>query len=283
MTQVSKEDIKSLVTRFSDKTLPKSNWNHEAHLIIGLWHHINHDFDTALAMMKSKIKGYNIAVGTLNTDDAGYHESLTIFWMIHMKNYILNNSSLDINSITNRFLRSQESQKEVSLKYYSKNVLFSKQARKSWINGDLKKIKLVDLKMNNHFDLSDEEFKNKFKDCSLEPSLFSHEAHLRFAWLHIQQQPLESAIETVNKQILNFVDNLGARDKYHKTLTVVAMKIVNHFIQKSNSDNFSDFILEFPQLKTNFKELVSVHYGFDILNSPQAKVQYLEPDLLGFN
>jgi hypothetical protein len=40
---------------------------------------------------------------------------------------------------------------------------------------------------------------------------------------------------------------------------------------------------EFPRLKTNFRELMACHYGFDIYTSEKAKMKYLEPDLLPFD
>ena len=86
---MTNSNITILVTKFSNKTLPFTEWNHRAHLIVGLWHNMNYNFDHALELVKSKIKEYNISVGTPNTDDSGYHETLTIFWMLVTKIYIL--------------------------------------------------------------------------------------------------------------------------------------------------------------------------------------------------
>ena len=52
---------------------------------------------------------------------------------------------------------------------------------------------------------------------------------------------------------------------------------------KSDSDNFKDFITEFPRLNYNFKELMNFHYGFDIYNSEKAKREFLKPDLVPFD
>jgi N-formylglutamate deformylase len=137
--------------------------------------------------------------------------------------------------------------------------------------------------MNSHFDYTDVEFEAQLANCTLSPSLFNHEAHLRLAWIHLQKHKVEKAIEGVNKQILNYVDHLGVKDKFNKTLTIAAIRVVNHFMGKSKSDSFVDFMLEFPRLKTNFKDLISFHYGFDIYNSERAKSEYLAPDLVAFD
>jgi len=136
--------------------------------------------------------------------------------------------------------------------------------------------------MEHHFELSDADFERQFSNCQLNPSIFSHEAHLRLAWIHIDKYGLEQARENIQQQLQDFVAHVGSADKYHKTLTIAAVEAVNHFMKKSKSDNFKDFIMEFPQLKSNFRELISSHYSFDIFASPEAKSEFLVPDLLPF-
>ncbi|MVM35308.1 hypothetical protein GO755_35125 [Spirosoma sp. HMF4905] len=137
--------------------------------------------------------------------------------------------------------------------------------------------------MEAHFALSDDLFEQQFKLCRLNPTLFSHEAHLRLAWIHVKKYGVEQAIENICDQLVCFVDSLGARNKYNKTLTIAAIRAVNHFINKSDTDNFSDFINQFPRLKFSFKELIACHYQVDIYNSKLAKTVYVEPDLLPFS
>ncbi|WP_299211329.1 hypothetical protein [uncultured Aquimarina sp.] len=136
--------------------------------------------------------------------------------------------------------------------------------------------------MKTNIDLSDSEFEKQFKAGNLDPSLFSHEAHLRLAWIHVSKYGVDTACKEISNQILAYVTQLGKTDKFNKTLTIAAVKTVNHFVQKSKSNSFQDFITEFPILKYNFKDLLDSHYGFDIFNSEKAKTQYVEPDLLPF-
>jgi hypothetical protein len=136
--------------------------------------------------------------------------------------------------------------------------------------------------MINHLELSDDAFENLFLTCQLNPDLFTHEAHLRLAWIHITKYGEAQAIENITNQLLNFVTRLGAADKYNTTVTIAAIKAVHHFTQKSQSATFTDFIQEFPKLKYNFKELLRTHYGVDIFKVERAKQEFLEPDLLPF-
>lgn len=136
--------------------------------------------------------------------------------------------------------------------------------------------------MNTHFDLSDVEFKKQIKDRTLNPSLFNHEAHLRLAWIYNSIYNQDKASEIIVCQIFDYVEHLGATSKFNKTLTIAAVKIVDHFMQKSTVQNFKDFLKEFPRLKDSFIELIRAHYSFDIFQDDNAKKNYIEPDILPF-
>ena len=89
-----------------------------------------------------------------------------------------------------------------------------------------------------HFDLSDNEFEKQFENGELPPPLFNHEAHLRLAWLHINNYGIEKAIQNIQAQIISFVKSIGEEQIYNKTLTIAAIKVVHHFLLKSKSDIF---------------------------------------------
>lgn len=137
--------------------------------------------------------------------------------------------------------------------------------------------------MDSHFELTDSEFEQQLESCELDPTLFSHEAHLRLAYIHIEKYGHDQAIRNICDQLVAYVTHLGATDKYNTTLTVAAVKAVYHFMQKSTTVDFKSFIEEFPQLKNGFKRLMQCHYSFDIFNSQHAKKSFLEPNLLPFD
>lgn len=137
--------------------------------------------------------------------------------------------------------------------------------------------------MTNHYQLNDIEFQKQFKNGTLDPKLFDHEAHLRLAWIYITQDGVETAVNLICDQLLNYVIILGAADKFNKTVTVAAVRAVYHFMLKSDADHFKIFITEFPRLKHNFKELLASHYNIDVFNSKIARSTFLEPDLLPFD
>ena len=137
--------------------------------------------------------------------------------------------------------------------------------------------------MEKHFELPDSEFEQQFINCELNPEIFTHEAHLRLAWIYIKKYGIEQAETNIPRQLREYVKSVGAENKYNTTLTLAAIKAVYHFILKSDANSFREFIIEFPRLKNNFRELMACHYGVDIYNSQKAKMKFLEPDLLPFD
>lgn len=137
--------------------------------------------------------------------------------------------------------------------------------------------------MEKHYLLTDEAFEELFATLGLNPRIFTHEAHLRLAWIHIRKYGTEQAITHITSQIRRFATHHGDAGKYNETVTVAAVRAVNHFMQKSETDNFATFIKEQSVLKTDFKRLLHQHYSTDIFQSAQAKAQYLEPELLPFD
>jgi len=136
--------------------------------------------------------------------------------------------------------------------------------------------------MKSHWNLNDQEFSQQFAACTLDPALFSHEAHLRLAWILLSQNELRRASALLCQQIKNFDQHFGDGSKFHRTLTEAAVRAVYHFKQKSQSDNVRDFLNEFPRLGSHFKEIIAQHYGFDLFSHSEARHRYIEPDLVPF-
>ncbi len=137
--------------------------------------------------------------------------------------------------------------------------------------------------MQNHFALTDSEFEIQFKNCELNPTLFNHEAHLRLAWIHINKYGIEKALENIEHQLNRFVSHVGAEGKYHQTVTIAAIRAVDHLMRKAKLPSFKMFINTYPELKTNFKELINSHYTFDIFSSEQARKEFIAPNLCAFD
>ena len=47
--------------------------------------------------------------------------------------------------------------------------------------------------MEKHFELTDSDFEKKIISCEFNPSDFTHEAHLRLAWINIKKYGINQA------------------------------------------------------------------------------------------
>jgi hypothetical protein len=91
----------------------------------------------ALCCLRSGIISYNQASGGENTHEKGYHETLTIFWSKIIHHYMSENGNLPLLELCNNFLESEWASKDVPLKFYTKERLFSVEARAMWVAPNL--------------------------------------------------------------------------------------------------------------------------------------------------
>jgi hypothetical protein len=136
--------------------------------------------------------------------------------------------------------------------------------------------------LEDHYLLSDDTFEQQFK-VGIFSQTFTHEAHLRLAWIYIKKYGVDVACENICEQLFQFAKSKGKEEKFNKTVSVAAVKAVYHFSKRSKFDNFRELIKEFPRLKYKFKSLLDSHYSFDIYNAELPKKEFLEPDLHPFD
>jgi hypothetical protein len=126
-----------LAAAMANRTLPKEQWTHEAHLRVGLWHVLHFNASEALVLLRERISQYNESVGTLNTDTSGYHETITRFY-VGLIAWFADGENLSepIEAIARRLIDAY-GDRNLPLHYYSRERLFSVEARRGWVEPDL--------------------------------------------------------------------------------------------------------------------------------------------------
>src|SRR5260370_6636024 len=76
----SETALQQFVEAWKAGRLPKPAWTHAAHVAMAAYFAFDHAADATFAIMKAGILNHNTSVGTPNTEDNGYHETLTRFW-----------------------------------------------------------------------------------------------------------------------------------------------------------------------------------------------------------
>jgi hypothetical protein len=122
-----------LVTR----TLPKSEWTHAAHFAATLWVLEHHPEWDATRTMPQLIRAYNEATGTSNTDTSGYHETITQASIRAARAFRAERSALRLYEVCNALMASALGKSDWILTYWSRERLFSGEARREWVEPDL--------------------------------------------------------------------------------------------------------------------------------------------------
>ncbi len=119
----------------ADTTLPRAEWTHAAHFAAALWMLREGTIDA----LPETIRRYNAATGTANTDTTGYHETIT------RASVRAAAACLDANApdrplweIANDLMVSPLGRSDWLMSYWRRERLFSVEARKVWVEPDLK-------------------------------------------------------------------------------------------------------------------------------------------------
>jgi len=132
------EEILALVRGFEDCTLARERWTHAAHLTVALWNLLQYDWPEACARVRLGINRYNAAHGIAATPTGGYHETLTLFWLRRVRAFLEGgrNEARSLVALANELAATAD--KSLPLSYYTRERLFSTEARAGWVEPDLK-------------------------------------------------------------------------------------------------------------------------------------------------
>lgn len=119
------------------RTLPKPEWTHAAHFAAAFWLLRRPDMD-ALRDMPGLIRAYNEATGVANTDTTGYHETITLASLRAGRAWLDVRKEKALHEALNEMLASDYGRSDWLLAYWSKPLLFSVEARRRWMEPDLR-------------------------------------------------------------------------------------------------------------------------------------------------
>jgi len=138
MTARSNADIAALADRLLDRSLPKAEWTHAAHLTatLRLVRTRNANLERDLPEI---IRTYNVAVGGVNDDQNGYHETITQAYLAAIRAFdAALPPGVDDAEAARRLLQTPLGDKEWPLRHWSRERLFTPQARLGWLPPDLR-------------------------------------------------------------------------------------------------------------------------------------------------
>jgi len=137
MTSVCSEtDIERIARGLIDRSLPKREWTHAAHFAVALWL-LRHRGSHAVTEMPGLIRAYNEATGVPNSDSSGYHETITLASLRAGNAWLTERPHAPLHVALRELLESAYGRSDWPLNFWSREILFSTAARRSWVDPDL--------------------------------------------------------------------------------------------------------------------------------------------------
>ncbi len=128
-------EIRDMVRSFEEGEISREEWRHAEHLTVALYYLSHYDIETATMKMRDGIFNLLRSFAVDLTKEMPYHETLTIFWMRTIAEFSSSRNNISLLEKANSLVEVFD--KNYPLRFYSREVLFSEDARKEFIEGDL--------------------------------------------------------------------------------------------------------------------------------------------------
>ncbi len=127
--------------------------------------------------------------------------------------------------------------------------------------------------------MNDEEFLQALESCSPAPGHFGHREHVRAAFLYLERMPFGAAIDRMRTTLQRYAAALGHADRYHETLTVAFMCLVNAHRRRAAYQDWAQFAALNPELFDS--GVLRQYYEPATLASPMARTTFVLQKLKG--
>ena len=129
--------IRSVGERMIERTLPRAEWTHEAHLATCAWLILERPDIVPERDLPDLIRRYNESVGGVNSDSEGYHETITQLYIGAVRAALARSEGRELAERVNALLLAPEGRRDWPLRFYTRERLFSKEARLGWAEPDI--------------------------------------------------------------------------------------------------------------------------------------------------
>ena len=139
MIYSSEDEVRRIGEGMVTCTLPREEWTHAAHFAAALWlMRYRPELEPSLEMPKL-IRAYNESVGRVNDDSGGYHETITQASLRAVKGVLdAYPPDVPVYRVVNALMVSSLANPNWLLEYWSQPRLMSAEARRTWVEPDLK-------------------------------------------------------------------------------------------------------------------------------------------------
>ena len=120
-----------------------------------------------------------------------------------------------------------------------------------------------------------------FESCTTAKEDFKHGSHLTVAVWYISHLTHEEALNKIRDGLFRFLDHHGVgRAKYHETLTIFWIKLVERAINASDEQTSVVQVTNKVLESLSDPRIVFEYYSEECLKSETARTSWVEPDLM---
>lgn len=135
----TENEIFELVASFETATISRQAWKHAEHLTVALYYVCRHDIDLATEKMRCGLfellsRGFGVDL----SKEMPYHETLTVFWMRTVADFNAAKNGTPLLDKANELVANYD--KDYPLRSYSREYLFSDEARARFVDPDIESI-----------------------------------------------------------------------------------------------------------------------------------------------
>ena len=125
-------EVVAFIGSFEDASLPRAEWTHAKHLVMALWYLSQYPRDEATRRIRDGIRRLNARHG----NEGGYHETITLAWVALITRFLAGREPGESIATRARALLAELAARDVLMRYYSRELLLSDEARRGWVAPD---------------------------------------------------------------------------------------------------------------------------------------------------
>ena len=137
MRYENEKEIEKLVAAFEDASIARGVWKHAEHLVVALYYASKYEnVETATDRIREGL--FNLLTEGFKVDlskEMPYHETLTVFWMRTVGDFAATTNGMSLHEKANSLI--EKFDKDYPLKFYSREYLFSDDARSRYVEPNL--------------------------------------------------------------------------------------------------------------------------------------------------
>jgi len=127
--------------------------------------------------------------------------------------------------------------------------------------------------------MKDEEFIQRFEDCTLPAESFHHPDHVRVVWLYLRRYSVLETLDRFSTGLKRFATANGKPNLYHETITWAYVLLINERLERGGREqSWAEFVDANGDLFDWKDNILKSYYHDETLRSDVARKVFVFPD-----